>query len=141
LRVAERLQIAEELEFAGGMGFFQTLEEEPAEKAAEHLDREKEAAAAANPLAVIWGQAAAGNDAMQVRMKGLTPGMEHGEKAGFHAQTFWVAGNGEQGFGGGAEEEAVGDLLVVKGDGGDGLGEGEDHVEIRGGQQLGAALL
>jgi hypothetical protein len=125
------------------MSFCQTLQEETAEKAAEDLDREKEAAAAANPLVVIGGQTAAGNDAMQVRMKVkvLTPGMEHGEEAGLHAETFWVAGNGEQGFGGGAEEEAVGGLLVVEGDGGDGLGECEDHVEVLGGQQLGAALL
>jgi hypothetical protein len=104
---------------------------------------QKEAAAAANPLVMVWGQTAAGNDAMQVRMKvkGLTPGMEHGEKARLHAETFGVAGHGEQGFGGGAEEEAVGDFLVVEGDGGDGFGEGEDEVKVRGGQQLGAALL
>ena len=136
MRVAERFQIAEELEFASGMSLCQTLQEETAEKAAEDLDREKEAAAAANPLVVIGGETAAGNDAMQVRMKvkGLTPGMKHGEKAGLHAETFWVAGNGEQGFGGGAEEAAIGGLLVVKGDGGDGLGECEDHMEVLGGQ-------
>jgi hypothetical protein len=88
-------------------------------------------------------KAAAGNDAMQVRMKVkiLTPGMEHREKACLHAETLGVAGNGEQGFDGGAEEEAVGDLLVVKSDGGDRLGEGEDHMEVLRGQQLGAALL
>jgi hypothetical protein len=92
---------------------------------------------------MVWGQTAAGNDAMQVRMKvkGLTPGMEHGEKARLHAETFGVAGNGEQGFGGGAEEEAVGDFLVVEGNGGDRLGECEDHMEVLGRQQLGAALL
>src|SRR5208282_5766344 len=32
-------------------------------------------------------------------------------------------------------------LFVVEGDGGDGCGEGEDHVKVFGGQQLGAALL
>jgi len=74
-------------------------------------------------------------------VKILPPGMEHGEEARLYAETFRVAGNGEQGFGGGAEEEAVDDLLVVEGDGGEGLGECEDHVEVGGGQQLGAALL
>ena len=74
-------------------------------------------------------------------MEVLSPGMEHREKAGFHAQAFWVAGNGEQGFGGGAEEQVVGGLFVIEGDGGDGLGECADHVKILGGQQLGAALL
>src|SRR5712692_3791161 len=106
------------------MSLCQALQEETAEQAAENLDREKEAAAAVYPLSVIGGQAAAGNDAMQVRMKvkGLAPSVEHREEAGLHAQTFGIAGNGEQGFGGGAEEEAVESLLVVESDGGDGLG-------------------
>jgi hypothetical protein len=118
------------------MSFFQTLQKETAEKIAENLDWQKEAAAAAYPLVMVWGQTATGNDAVPVRMKVkvLPPGVEHGEKAGFHAETLGVAGNGEQGFGGGAEEEVVGSLLVVEGDGGEGLRECEDHVEILGGQ-------
>jgi hypothetical protein len=67
--------------------------------------------------------------------------MEHREEASLHAEMLGIAGNGEQGFGGGAEEEAVDGLLVVEGNGGDRLGECEDHMEVRGGQQLGAALL
>src|SRR5580658_5352454 len=116
-RVAQRFQIAEELEFAGGVSLFQTLQEETAEQAAENLDRKKEAAASADPLVVIGGQAAAGNHAMQVRMKVkvLSPGMKHREEACLHTETFWVAGNGEQGLGGGAEEEVVDGILVVKG--------------------------
>jgi hypothetical protein len=67
--------------------------------------------------------------------------MQHCEEAEFHPQTFRIAGNGEQGFGGGAEEDIVDDLFVVEGDGCDGLGEREDHVEVLGGQQFFAALL
>ena len=80
---------------------------------------------------------------MQVGMKMqiLPPAMQHGEEPEFHAQTLGVAGNGEQGLGGGAEEDIVDGLFVVEGDGGDGLGEREDHVEVLGGQQLFAALL
>jgi len=51
------------------MSLCQTLQEETAEKAAENLYWEKEAAAAANPMVMVWGQTAAGNDAVQVRMK------------------------------------------------------------------------
>ena len=54
------------------MGLCQPLQKKTAEKTAENLDREKEAAAAANPLSVIGGQAAAGNHAMQVGMKAPT---------------------------------------------------------------------
>ena len=76
---------------------------------------------------------------MQVRMKVqvLAPGMQHGEEADFHAQTLGVAGDGQQSFGGGAEEDVIDDFFVVEGDGGDGLGEGEDHMEVLDGQQLG----
>ena len=76
-----------------------------------------------------------------MKVQTLTPGMKHGEKAGFHTQTVGVAGNGEQGFGGGAEEEVIGDRFVVEGDLGDGLGDSEDHMKILGGQQLSPALL
>jgi len=39
------------------------------------------------------------------------------------------------------EEDAVDDFLVVEGDVGNLLGEGEDHVEVLGGQQFGSAVL
>ena len=54
---------------------------------AEDLDRKKEPAAALNPSVVVSRQAAAGNDAVQVRVevKILAPAMEHGEEADFHA--------------------------------------------------------
>ena len=71
----------------------------------------------------------------------LPPAMQHGEKAELHAQTFGIPGNGEQRLGGGAEEDVVDGLFVEEGDSGDGLGEGEDHMEVLGGQQLCAALL
>jgi len=71
----------------------------------------------------------------------LTPGMKHGEEAGFHTQTVGVAGNGEQGLCGGGEEEVIGDRFVVEGDVGNGFGESEDHVKVLGGQQLSPALL
>jgi hypothetical protein len=56
----EWFQIAEELEFAGGMGLCQTLQKKTAEKSAENLDGKKEEAAVANPLLVVWGETAAG---------------------------------------------------------------------------------
>jgi hypothetical protein len=69
---------------------------------------------------------------MQVGMKVqiLAPGMQHGEEAGFHAQTPGIACNREQRLRGGAEKNIVDHIFVVEGDVGDGLGDGEDHVEI-----------
>jgi hypothetical protein len=47
-----------------------------------------------NPAVVVRRQAAAGNDAVQVRMEVQipSPGMEHAEEAEFHAQTLGIGG-------------------------------------------------
>jgi hypothetical protein len=76
-----------------------------------------------------------------MKVKVLPPAMQHGEEADFHTQMLRIAGDGEQGFGSGGEQEVVDDLLVVESDGGDRLWECEDHMEVLGGQQLGGALL
>src|ERR1035437_2793096 len=125
------------------MSLGKSLQEEAAEASAEDFDGQQKFTAASDPPVMVWGQAAAGNDAVQVGMEVqvLPPGMEHGEEPGFHPQALRVAGNGEQGFGDGAEEHVVDDLLIVEGDGGDLLGVSEDHVKVIGGQQLGGALL
>src|ERR1017187_2794855 len=141
--IAKRREVAEELEFSGGMSLGKSFQKEAAEASAENLDGQQELTAARDPTVIVWGETAAGDDAMQVGMKVkvLPPGMEYGEEPGFHPQALGIAGNGEQGLGDGAEEDVVDDLLVVEGDVGDGLGQSEDHVKVFGGQQLGGALL
>ena len=54
---------------------------------------------------------------------------------------FGIGSDGEQRLGGGAEENAVDDALVLVGDGGNLFGEGEDDVEIPDGQQFALARL
>src|SRR4051812_2541296 len=76
-----------------------------------------------------------------MKVKRLSPAMEHGKEAGGDAEMLGIGGNGEEGFGGGVEEDVVDEFAVVEGDGGDRLGESEDHVEVLGGQQFGHALL
>ena len=71
----------------------------------------------------------------------LSPGVEHIEEAGGNAHPLRIGGNGEQSFGGGLEENVVDEFAVEEGDGGDGLGQSEDHVEVLGGQQFGLPLL
>ncbi len=63
-------------------------------------------------------------------MKILSPAVQHTKEAQPHAETFGIGGDGEQGLSGGAEENLVDDLLVVEGEGGDGRGQSEDHVEV-----------
>src|SRR5437899_12215088 len=76
-----------------------------------------------------------------MEMQVLTPAMQHREEAGLYAQTFGIASNGEQRLRGSAEEDRIDGLFVVKSEVGDGLWEGEDHVEVFHGQQLGFSLL
>src|ERR1035437_9702915 len=125
------------------MSLSKGLQKETAEASAEDLDGEQEFTAAGDPAFVIGRQAAGGDHAVEVRMKVqiLSPGVEQVEEAGGYAQTLRIGGNGQQGFGDGAEEDVVDDILVEESDLGDGRGQSEDHVEVLGGQQFGLSLL
>src|ERR1035441_1659588 len=68
-----------------------------------------------------------------MEVQSLAPAMQHGKEAGGHAEMLGIGGNGEEGFGGGVEEDVVDEFAVVEGNGGDGLGQREDHVELLGG--------
>ncbi len=93
---------------------------------------------AGDPAGAIGGEAAAGNDAMQVRMKMqvLTPGVEHGEKADGGAQMSGVGCNGEQSFGSGLKQDGVDLSRVLKRQAADLLRKSEHDVEVRNGQKL-----
>jgi hypothetical protein len=63
--------------------------------------------------------------------------MKNGEEADAGAQMRRVAGNSEQRFGGGVEQDVVDRLFVVESDLGDLLGNRKNDVEVFHGQQLG----
>ena len=67
---------------------------------------------------MIRRETAAGNHAVQMRMMQqiLPPGMQDGEETDLRSQMFRIAGNGQQGFRGGAEQNAVDRLFVIEGD-------------------------
>src|SRR5450759_2576431 len=75
LWVGKRQDVAEELEFSGGMSPGESFQKETAEASAEDLDGQQEFAAARDPAFVIGRQAAGGNHAVEVGMKieGLPP--------------------------------------------------------------------
>ena len=74
-------------------------------------------------------------------MQVLSPAMQYSEEAQARSQPLRIAGDGEQGLGGDAEQDLVNRLFVVEGYLGDGFGKGKDHVEVFGGQQFGLPLL
>jgi hypothetical protein len=67
---------------------------------------------------------------MRVMQQILPPGVQDSEETDARAQMFGVAGNGEQGFGSGPEQDVVNRLFVVESDLGDLFGNRENHVEV-----------
>ena len=68
--------------------------------------------------------------------EGLAPGVEDGEETDLGAEVAGVGGNGAERLGNGPEEETVDDGLVLGGYLGDRRRDGEDDVEVLGGQQV-----
>ncbi len=69
---------------------------------------------------------------MQVRMmhQVLSPGMKHGEEADLCTQVFRIRSNRAEGLRNGSEQNAVDDLLVLEGNGGDCFRHSEDDMKI-----------
>ena len=118
-------------------------EEFAAEDAAEDADREEESRAAGDPSRGVGGDAAAGDDAMDVGMmlEVLAPGVEDGQEADLGPEVLGIGGDLLQGLGGGPEEQAVDDAGVLQGDRAERRREGEDEVEVLDGQEFGLAGL
>src|SRR5882724_10565473 len=67
---------------------------------------------------------------MRVMLKGLSPGMEHGEEADPGPQVLGVRGDGLQGFRRGLKEDAVDHLLILVGYRGDLFRHGEHDMKV-----------
>src|SRR5258708_19819407 len=100
MRVAKIFQVAKELKFSVGIGFFQGFQEEPPEKRAEDSDWQQKPPTAADPTPAIGSKPAAGNHAVQVRMKVkmLPPGMQAREETQLHAPPIAPAPHSYQRF-------------------------------------------
>jgi N-methylhydantoinase B/oxoprolinase/acetone carboxylase alpha subunit len=61
----------------------------------------------------------------------LPPGVQDGKEADFRSKVLRIGGNEAQRLGDSTKKNVVEDLFVVQGNGGDGFGEREDHMEIR----------
>ena len=101
-------------QFAAIEGLSQFFEKESAKETGEDFDRKKETGAAGNPFS-LWGDTAAWDHTMQMRMmiEVLSPGVEDSEEADLSAEMLWIAGDGEERLGSGAEEHVVEGLLVL----------------------------
>src|SRR6516164_9286670 len=79
---------------------------------------------------------------MQMRVvgHGRAPGVEHREESDLCAQMLRISRDGAQCLAGSPEQDIVDDLLVLQGNGGDGLRYGEDHMKILGVEKLGSTV-
>jgi len=86
----------------------------------------------------IGTDAAAGNDEVDMGMmqEVLSPGVEYTEEADLRSEMSGIARDGEQGFRGSVEQEAVKQLFVVKGDAGELAGKSEDDMKVFDRQQF-----
>ena len=108
------------------------------EHAAEHFPGEEEPLSTGNPTGPTGADTAGGNHAMHVRVsqKPLTPGMQDCEYANLGAQTAWVCGEGEQGLGDGAKQNAIDGLWILKRQHRQIMGQGEYDVAVGDRQQV-----
>ena len=85
------------------------VQEETTEEAREHAHRQEEAGPTRDPARAIGREAAARDDTMEMRMmhQGLSPRVQHGEEADLRAEMLRIGGDGAQGLGGRAKQDAV----------------------------------
>jgi len=127
-------QRGKELQASGVEGLPEIIEKQSTKQTRQHENGQKELTPAENPSCAIRRNAPTRNHAMQMRMvkKSLTPSMKHREESDLRAQMLGVSCDGAQRLAGGPEQNAVDDLLVLKGNSCNGLRYGEDHMKILG---------
>src|SRR5271169_939966 len=67
---------------------------------------------------------------MRMNFEFLAPGMQHAEEANFRTEVSRIASDFQKGFGTGAEQEIVEDLLALQNQWRQAAGECEDHVRV-----------
>ena len=135
-------QGGKELQISGVEGLAEIIEKQSTKQTRQHENGQKERAPAGNPSRAIHGNAPTRNHAVQMRMvkKSLAPSVEYREESDLSAKMLGVSRNGAQRLARGPKQNVVDDLLVLKGNGGDGLRQGEDHVKILSVEELGSTV-
>ena len=130
-----------ELELAGGVELEQSGAELGVEHVAHGVDGEEPAGLFGSGPGVLGGEAAAGDQAMEVGMvhEVLAPGVEDGGEAQLGLEA--LLAELEQGGAGALKEQAVERGRVLEGQRAQGGRQGEDPVEIAHGQQSAALVL
>lgn len=140
------LQVGEgtrELKCAAFIRLDKALDKEMFKAFAEHLHGQEEVRAGVDPATAIGGKAAGRDDAVDVGVMGevLRPGMEDGGEANVGAEMTRVGRDIEEGLGRSMEQEIVEALGIPKEERAEGIGKGEDDVEMGHGEDAGQGAL
>ena len=108
LGIAELGVLAEELQLPGAMQALQLFEEAAPEQPRQHPHRQEEPRPARHPALAVGGEAAAGHDAVHVRMvrQRRAPGVQHQRGADPRTQVLRIGGDGAQRLGGDVEQQS-----------------------------------
>jgi len=119
-------------------GRLQTGDELAAKHAPQYSDGKEEAWVGSNPVGVIAGESAGGNDTvdMGMELEFLVPGMKHAEEADVSTEMGGVARDFQQGFGAGPEQQTVDDFPVLKSPCSQLRRQPEDDMDVGCGQQF-----
>ena len=114
--MCQQLQIGLEVELTILKSLFESVDELAAKDFAQHFLGKEVVVSCVDPAGVIGREAAGGNDTMNVRVKFelLAPSVQHTEETNLCTEVSRVASDFEKGFGTGAEQEIVEDLLVLQ---------------------------
>ena len=109
-----------------------------AKDTAEHFDGQEEGAARGDPAGVIRSEAAGGQHAVNMGMmlQSLVPGVEHAEEADLGSKVPGIASDLQQSCGAGVEQQVVDQPFVLQCQRSQFTRQGEDDMDVAGGQQL-----
>src|SRR5271165_5839650 len=121
-------------------GGLETGNELATKAAPQHREGKKEARAGWNPVGVIQRQPTGSDDTvdMGMNLELLIPGVQHTEEADFGPQMSGIAGDFEQCFCTGSEQQIVDDFLVLQSQRRQLCRQSEDDVDVGRGEKFAA---
>jgi hypothetical protein len=123
---------AGEVQLAGHERRLQPCEEQRTEPTGEDAHRQEEPRPARHPSSLVWREAAARDNAVQMRvvLQGLPPGMQHRDCADLCPEMLGIGGDVTHRIGRGAEQDVVDCALVLERDLGCRRRQGEDDMVV-----------
>src|ERR1700740_495677 len=116
LGMSERRELSRQVQLMALEGRLQAGDELAAKHTPQYGDGKEEARVGWNPVGVITGESAGGNDTVDMGMKleFLVPSMEHAEEADLGAEMSGVASDFEKSFCAGPKQQTIDDFLVMQ---------------------------